>query len=173
MASVAALQRKELRERDVRPETQKAISFENIRKSVGLFLTQEAKIGLDMATLNYGYAITETRAAQIAESRRGPTFEPKRVVNPDMMEVAELVCLESGVSLEEMRGRRNSGQVVRARQVAMHLIRKHCKGTTWQGIGVFLEKDHTTVVHGDKATAAKMMTDPITYSLVERVEVWL
>ena len=73
--------------------------------------------------------------------------------------VLEVVAAQFGVTVDRMRGRDRSQEVVLPRQVAMYLLR-HETGASLPQIGeVVGGRDHTTVMYGVDRVADRMETD--------------
>lgn len=66
------------------------------------------------------------------------------VINPS--ELIDIVTDKSGVSIEQLQGRRRDGDILVARHVAMYLLRKECD-SSWRFTGEVFNRDHTTAIH--------------------------
>jgi len=81
--------------------------------------------------------------------------------------VRSAVALEFNVSEADLRGLSRRADIVRARHVAMYLARSET-GASFPRIARALARvNHTSVIHGIKATEIRMERDP---ALVLRVE---
>ncbi len=74
-------------------------------------------------------------------------------------------CEAFGVSLEELRSSSRVARVAWPRQVAMYLSRE-LTDATLPAIGRAFDRNHTTVMHACKRTAARMAADPAAYEAV-------
>jgi Bacterial dnaA protein helix-turn-helix len=63
------------------------------------------------------------------------------------------------VSEKKLRSPDRHTTIVRARQAACYLARRHCKETQ-EEIGRELNRDHTTVMHACRVIEAEMLADP-------------
>lgn len=75
-----------------------------------------------------------------------PVDPPK----PTMKEIAILVAERHGVTLEDLRGPSRRLRASRPRQEAMALIMAQ-KRYSYPQVGRFFNRDHTTVIHGERA----------------------
>lgn len=73
-------------------------------------------------------------------------------------ELLSIVAHAYGISQEEIMGDRRMYLLVRARQVLMYLLRTDLKKSLPE-IGLFLHRDHTTIIHGCRQVIKKMETD--------------
>jgi chromosomal replication initiator protein len=108
------------------------------------------------------------------------TRESKRMIDtlvdsqiakaPAVLDIAKAVAREMQVTMELLRGPGRKSSVVRARGVAMHLMRKWTD-VSYQNIGEFFGgRDHTTVMHACKKTADELATDHELMRIVDRVK---
>lgn len=71
-----------------------------------------------------------------------------------MQEEAAKICGAYGITLADIRAADRSARLARPRQ---HLMYNLCRqGLTYSEIGRFLSRDHTTVMHGESAHAARL-----------------
>ncbi|MFN7876624.1 MAG: DnaA ATPase domain-containing protein [Pirellula sp.] len=88
---------------------------------------------------------------------------------PSPADIAKNVARELQQTLEAMRGPSRKAGVVRARGLAMHLIRQWTE-SSYQNIGeLFGGRDHTTVMHACKKTEEDLSRDPELSQCVERL----
>ena len=66
-----------------------------------------------------------------------------------MGEMAAEVAAATGVSVEALLGQSRVGEIAQARQALMH--RAHAAGRGLSQIGRWLDRDHSTVLHGVRA----------------------
>lgn len=59
------------------------------------------------------------------------------------------ICERHGVTREQLKSPERTKDIVRARQELMHLL--ICAGMSVAGIGRYLNRDHTTILHGVRA----------------------
>ena len=86
-----------------------------------------------------------------------------------MGDVLAAVAAEFAVPVEAIRGRRKTQQVAWARQAAMWVARRHTAASLPR-IGQLLRRDHSTVLHGVRATEARIATDPDVAQAMLRVQ---
>ena len=72
--------------------------------------------------------------------------------------IASVVCLHYRVSLKLMRGACREPWIVKARHVLVHLI-EHFNGPNAMGIGRYLHKDHTSIIHARRKIEKQLLTD--------------
>jgi chromosomal replication initiator protein len=88
---------------------------------------------------------------------------------PDMSEIAKAVGREMRVTMEHLRGPSRKSSVVRARGLAMYLMRKLTE-SSFQSIGEYFGgRDHTTVMHACKKTEDDLANDHELMRIVDRV----
>lgn len=85
------------------------------------------------------------------------------------LEIAKSVAREMRQTMEAMRGPSRKASVVRARGLAMHLIREWTDAS-YQAIGsLFGDRDHTTVMHACKKIEDAIASDPELLRCIDRV----
>jgi chromosomal replication initiator protein len=85
------------------------------------------------------------------DSAASPTISPQ--------DLAKAVCKETSVTLEQMKGPSRRSSIVRARGLAMLLIRQ-LTSESYENIGaLFSNRDHTTVMHACKKTEIQLSSD--------------
>ena len=122
--------------------------------------------------------VTRWRHQQRIEESLNQTISPgaidKLVVSqqkpqPSPADIAKNVARELQQTLEAMRGPSRKAGVVRARGLAMHLIRQWTE-SSYQNIGeLFGGRDHTTVMHACKKTEDDLSKDPELSQCVDRL----
>lgn len=66
-----------------------------------------------------------------------------------------------GLTMQEMEGQSREQRVALPRQISMYLMRKYATHLSYPAIGRLLgDRDHTTILHGDRKIAEKVMNDP-------------
>lgn len=86
-----------------------------------------------------------------------------------MRDVLDAVAAEFDVPAAALRGGRKTQPLAWARQAAMFLARRHT-GASSVRIGQLLRRDHSTVLHGVRATEARIGADPDVAQAILRVE---
>ena len=77
----------------------------------------------------------------------------------DPLDIAKAVSREANVTLEQMKGPSRRSSIVRARGLAMFLIRQ-LTSESYENIGaLFSDRDHTTVMNACKKTQIKLTSD--------------
>ncbi len=84
---------------------------------------------------------------------------PGGLRGPGMAEVLDAVSRGAGIDRETLIAPGQRRPVVRARQLAMYLIRELCPRTSLQAIGFVLDRDHTTVLYGCRRAQALLRRD--------------
>jgi len=102
--------------------------------------------------LNPSSAQRPARAVDhLLDSGSSPTINPQ--------DIAKAVCKETNVTLEQMKGPSRRSSIVRARGLAMLLIRQ-LTPESYENIGaLFSDRDHTTVMHACKKTENQLSSD--------------
>lgn len=77
-----------------------------------------------------------------------------------MAEVLAAVARTTGLSAEAIRGKRRTEKMCGARHLAVLLICDLCPEKSLTQIGRFLNRDHTTIIHGRKAALRRLDHDP-------------
>lgn len=67
--------------------------------------------------------------------------------------IAEAVAMLSGLTVDDIMGRRLDQHAAEARQLVMHVASR--RGFSKSAIGRAMDRDHTTVAHGVRAEAAR------------------
>lgn len=99
-------------------------------------------------------AALEARVALLESQQQRPRTAPAGRTGQIIHTVAD----EFGVLVEEVLSARQTGDVALARQVAMHLTRR-LTSHSYPAIGRRFGRDHTTVIHADRAVAARCRDD--------------
>lgn len=87
---------------------------------------------------------------------------------PIVARLVQAAAEEFGVAAPEIYGPRRTAEIALARQVVMHLaVARH--GRSLPQTGRSLGRDHTTILHGVRAMAARIAEDPALAARVERV----
>lgn len=71
----------------------------------------------------------------------------------DVAGILDEIASETQISVSAIKGHSRAREVVRARQLAMHVLR--CRGLSLEHIGAIMGRDHTTVLHGVRAEEAR------------------
>ena len=77
----------------------------------------------------------------------------------DKMLILSGVARAFNLHTDSLLGYRRDQRVAAARHVAMYLLRE-MSGDTWQAIGEFLHRDHSTIIHGYKKIERRMLDSP-------------
>lgn len=78
---------------------------------------------------------------------------------PAVQDIAKAVCRQMGVKMSDLRGDTRKANIVRARGLAMLLVRQ-ATGMSLQQIGAFFgDRDHTTVLHALRKTESELGND--------------
>lgn len=116
-------------------------------------------------------------AARVHEARPGPPEAeaaaaiealPPPALPPRFKKLLALICQEFHCTLDDLRGPRRFAVLIRARQLAMFILRDELQ-LSFIRIGQLLARDHTTVIHGCEAIARGMKGDRALAGLVERL----
>ena len=85
--------------------------------------------------------------------------------------VIAAVSEETGVMVKAIVGQRRTLDVVRPRQVAAFLMRRHCPHLSYPGIGRLMGgRDPTTILHAQRKIEALLPDDEDIACLVARIE---
>lgn len=114
----------------------------------------------DKVKLDYALALLKEATEEQIERRDIYTFEAQRMAkvsanlaSPNtkkisISDIAKAVCEHSDVTLGEIRSRSRVREIVRPRQEIMYLACKLCPHLSLPQIGLYLKRDHTTIMHG-------------------------
>ncbi len=91
-------------------------------------------------------SLAHTDLGATREWDRRPIFK----VGPSREAILREVCIAAECTSQAIKGRRKERPIVRARQVCFLLLSQLRPQTTVE-IGKFMDRDHTTVMHGVKA----------------------
>ena len=81
-----------------------------------------------------------------------PTQPPERLIRSGAEIIAQVCRYLGGISEEEVLGRSRQYEIVYARHLAMYLLREQrligsgAQGYTYEQIGAFFDRAHTTVI---------------------------
>ncbi len=101
-------------------------------------------------------------------SRSGhPRDKGSTAAGPALAEVLKAVSRASGLTQEVLRGLGQARRLARVRQLVMYLQRELCPGTSLTAIGLFLGRDHSTILYGCRRAAARLDRDPAFRRLYE------
>lgn len=98
------------------------------------------------------HAIRTSRSVeQLLDCTATPAIAP--------LDIAKAVCKEMAIPLEQLKGPSRKSGIVRARALAMFLIRQ-LTSESYENIGaLFSDRDHTTVMHACKKTELELSSD--------------
>jgi chromosomal replication initiation ATPase DnaA len=106
--------------------------------------------------------------AELRDLRRELQDVPPAIPVPSIARLVAAAAAEFDVTERAILSPRQDAAFVTARQVVMHLaVTQLCKSLS--AIGRCLQRDHTTVLHGSRAIAARIATDPALAARVARV----
>lgn len=112
----------------------------------GAFIRWSHQVRLNPNALRSGRAVD-----RLLDSVATPAIAPN--------EIAKAVCKEVDVTMEQLIGPSRKSSIVRARGLAMFLIR-HLTSESYENIGaLFSNRDHTTVMHACKKTEIELSSD--------------
>ncbi len=79
-------------------------------------------------------------------------------VNPALIDICRVISKYFGVSVRDLKGRSRQRGIVFPRQLLMYLAHESYKHSL-KKIGIFLGRDHSTVLHGCQMIEEKLATD--------------
>lgn len=92
----------------------------------------------------------------------------RRAITPDL--IIKETCKFYRVAEDDLLGRRRNKEIVRPRQIVMHLLYNEL-GISYPDIGKIMGgKDHTTIMHGDKKIGAEVKSNPSTKDEVTMIK---
>lgn len=113
--------------------------------------------------------LTEPRTKTTRRKSIDKIVDAQTARKPSLSTIAKTVAREMNVTLESMQSTVRKSKVVRARGLAMLLMRQLTE-ESFQNIGVFFGgKDHTTVMHACKKTQSELTQDPVLARSAEQV----
>ena len=160
---VAILQQKaEMEGVKLSPEVASFIASEvtsNVRELEGALTRLAAMGSLQGAQLTVPFARSVLQP-QMKERRRDLSID----------DIQRAVCAHYGLTLTEIKSKRRTQNVAAPRQVAMYLARK-LSTASFPEIGQkFGGRDHSTVIHAQKAVGRRLQADPRLRSVVDGLE---
>lgn len=84
-------------------------------------------------------------------------------------EITKIVSVSLDISLSDMRSETRKRPVVEARQIAMHLIRKHTDETLVNIGKMFGNRDHSTVIYSCQTVEDLRQTNKIFKQLISKL----
>lgn len=113
--------------------------------------------------------LTEPRTKATSRKSIDKIVDAQTSKKPSLSTIAKTVAREMNVTLESMQSTVRKSKVVRARGLAMLLMRQLTE-ESFQNIGLFFGgKDHTTVMHACKKTQSELSQDPVLARSAEQV----
>ena len=106
--------------------------------------------------------------AELAGEVLAGLYPDLRPARRSLAEIQEATCAALGVSIEELRGSSRAAATSWARQVAMYLCRE-LTDATLPAIGREFGRNHTTVMHACRRTAARVADDAEAFEIVRRL----
>ncbi len=111
--------------------------------------------------------------ARVAELERKLMGDACDILNGEqycsIVKLAKPVCDKTGVSLAAIRSNQRNADICIARHILMYMASIHTK-LSLPSIGRFLNKDHTTVIHGTERIKRMIRNEPELKALVESLE---
>ena len=100
--------------------------------------------------------------------RIGQGYQPKSGRSVTPQDIVDLVSSHLRIDSKLMAGRSHTRTVTQARQIAMYLL---CEvhGQTTTSVGKFFDRDHSTVLYAIERINEKMVSDPATQTIVEKL----
>lgn len=111
-----------------------------------------------------GPALTDLGRVRLALTQAPAGIQKPR---PDL--VIRHVARHYQVRVRDFRARVRSQRVTAARQIAIHLIRRHCE-LSYPEIGRLLNRHHTTALHACRAIAGRLEADETLRAQVREIE---
>lgn len=98
-----------------------------------------------------------------------PLFGDRRK-EPTTADVQRVVCEHFGLSLNELKSKRRTQNLVVPRQIAMFLTRR-LVNISFPAIGEqFGGRDHSTVIHANNTITSRQASDPTLRATIDRLE---
>ncbi|MFN8565319.1 MAG: chromosomal replication initiator protein DnaA, partial [Anaerolineae bacterium] len=129
----------------------------NVRELEGIFNQVVAAAQLTRQPLSAG--VTE----EILDGYRRPRE------HVTVSQVLDLTARHHGLTVEELVGKRRTGAISQARQIAMYLAREFTSASLPQIGDVFGGRTHSTVLHSCNKIAADLQTDPQVRTIVQDI----
>lgn len=77
-----------------------------------------------------------------------------------MIDVLNAVSRVTGIRTESLLGPRRQRYYSRPRQLAYYLLRERCYWRSLPAIGIFMQRDHTTILYGCRKAKKLLQEDP-------------
>lgn len=115
-------------------------------------------------------SLTQSRITlEFAQDVLRPLIGDRRK-EPTTADVQRVVCEHFGLSLNELKSKRRTQNLVVPRQIAMFLTRR-LVNISFPAIGEqFGGRDHSTVIHANKTIDSRQASDPSLRATIERLE---
>ena len=125
--------------------------------------------GALVRTVAFGSLTRRPVTAPLAEEVLGGLYPDLRPRARSVEEIQRRICQDFEISLDDMLSHRRAAGLTWPRQVAMYLTRE-LTDATLPAIGrAFGNRNHTTVLHACKRTAARIAEDREAYDTVQRL----
>lgn len=73
--------------------------------------------------------------------------------------VVNTVLIEYNLTKDQILSKNRSRNLVEARHMAMHMVRKHCYHLRLVEMRDYFKRDHSSVIHGDRKTEDRLFYD--------------
>lgn len=115
-------------------------------------------------------SLTQSRITlELAQDVLRPLFGDRRK-EPTTADVQRVVCEHFGLSLNELKSKRRTQNLVVPRQIAMFLTRR-LVNISFPAIGEqFGGRDHSTVIHANNTITSRQASDPTLRATIDRLE---
>ena len=115
-------------------------------------------------------SLTQTQITlELAQDVLRPLFGDRRK-EPTTADVQRVVCEHFGLSLNELKSKRRTQNLVVPRQIAMFLTRR-LVNISFPAIGEqFGGRDHSTVIHANNTITTRQASDPTLRATIDRLE---
>ncbi len=94
-------------------------------------------------------------------------IESAPIITPEM--IIKIVCDHFKLNAEKLKSKHRAKELVYARHVIFHFIRKHTS-MTLKSAGLLFNRDHTTVIHSIETLSDLMDTEPNVRTEIELLE---
>ena len=108
---------------------------------------------------------------EIAQQRLKNIFYSPKQANLSNDVVIRVVATYFGLTHSDLKGKKRTGNIVFARQLAMYIAREMTDYSTTEIGQDFGGKDHTTVMHSIEKIKTKLLTDPTLESTIDSIKI--
>ena len=121
--------------------------------------------GIDLKRLPKGMVLVEKKKPEVQEYHPAPTNKMLNIPS-----ILATVAEAFGLGVKDLLGADRKQKVAMARHIAIYFIYIYIPNMTSATIGMRLNRDHSTILHGHKKILRLLADNPPTVELIKSIE---